>query len=175
MTTDRPDAVKLVHVVARGANGVIGSEGDLPWRLPSDLKRFKAVTLGKPIVMGRKTWQSLPRKPLPGRANIVVSRTMAGAEGAEVFDDLWHALEAARAAAIQAGVDEVCVIGGAQLYAQTLDQADRLYLTEVELSPDGSARYPEIEEGAWREVHRERVEPGPGDDAPFTLRVLERA
>ena len=167
--------VKLVHVVARGANGVIGQEGDLPWRLPSDLKRFKAVTLGKPVVMGRKTWESLPRKPLPGRANIVVSTTLTEAEGAEVFDDLWHGLEAARAAAIQAGVEEVCVIGGAQLYSQTLDKADRLYLTEVELSPGGSARYPQIDEEAWREVHRERVEPGEGDDAAFTLRVLERA
>lgn len=166
--------VKLVHVVARGANGVIGREGDLPWRLKSDLQRFKQITLGKPVVMGRKTWESLPRKPLPGRPNIVVSTTMAEAAGAEVFDNPWHGLEAARAAAIQAGVDEVCVIGGAQLYALTLEKADRLYLTEVELSPDGGAVYPDIDEAHWREVRRERVEPGEDDDAAFTVRVLDR-
>ncbi|TGY88265.1 dihydrofolate reductase [Marinicauda algicola] len=167
-------AVKLVHVVARGRNGVIGREGDLPWKLRSDLKRFRQITMGKPVVMGRRTWESLPRKPLPGRPNIVVSTTLADAEGAEVFDDPWHALEAARAAAIQAGVDEVCIIGGAQLYALTLERADRLYLTEVDLAPQGSAVYPDIDESAWREVHRERHEPGEGDDAAFTLRVLDR-
>lgn len=166
--------VKLVHVVARGRNGVIGREGDLPWRLKSDLKRFKQVTLGKPVVMGRKTWESLPRKPLPGRPNLVVSTTLAEAEGAEVFSDPWHALEAARAAAIQAGVDEVCIIGGAQLYALTLERADRLYLTEVDLAPEGTAVYPEIDEAEWTETSRERIEPGEGDDAAFTLRVLDR-
>ena len=158
MTTDRRDSVKLAFVVARGSNGVIGAGGDLPWRLKSDLKRFKRITMGKPIVMGRKTWESLPRKPLPGRANIVVSR----------------ALEAARAAAIQAGVDEVCVIGGAQLYDLLLEKADRLYLTEVDLAPEGDAHFPDLDESLWIETSAERVEPGEGDDAAFTLRVLDR-
>ncbi|PWE17860.1 dihydrofolate reductase [Marinicauda salina] len=166
--------MKLAFVVARGSNGVIGAGGDLPWRLRSDLKRFKEITMGKPIVMGRKTWESLPRKPLPGRANIVVSRSLREAEGAEVFDDVRHALEAARAAAVQAGAGEVCVIGGAQLYDLLLEKADRLYLTEVDLAPEGDAVFPDIDESGWTETSAERVEPGEGDDAAFTLRVLDR-
>jgi dihydrofolate reductase len=168
------DPVKLVHVVARARNGVIGLDGELPWRLKSDLKQFKQVTLGKPVVMGRKTWESLPRKPLPGRPNLVVSRSLASAEGAEVFDNPWHALEAARAAALQAGVDEVCIIGGAQLYGLTLDRTDRLYLTEVELEPNGGTVYPDLDGSEWTEVYRERFEAGPEDDAPFTLTILDR-
>jgi dihydrofolate reductase len=165
---------RLVLVAARGRNGVIGSEGDLPWRIPSDLKRFKAVTLGKPLVMGRKTWDSLPRKPLPGRANIVVSRTVSALEGAEVFASPQAALDAARAAARETGAGEVCVIGGAALYAALIGQADRLYLTEVDLAPSGEARFPAIDEAEWTETAREEVAAGEGDDAGFVLRTLDR-
>lgn len=166
---------KLVFVVAVGRNGVIGRDGDLPWRIPSDLKRFKQVTLGKPVVMGRKTWDSLPRKPLPGRPNFVISRSLGQADGADVFAEPAAALAAARASAQALGVDEVCLIGGAQLYRDLLDQADRLYLTEVELEPEGDAVFPALEASVWREVSAERVAAGPGDDAGFTLRVLDRA
>ena len=164
----------LAAVVAVAKNGVIGRDGDLPWRIPSDLKRFKEITLGKPVIMGRKTWDSLPRKPLPGRANLVVSRTLPGAEGAQVFCDLEEAVSAARREAQATGVDEICLIGGARLYAALLDRTRRIYLTEVDLEPEGDAYFPDIDPKAWREVRCERVDPGPRDEAGFTLRVLER-
>lgn len=168
------DMTRLAAVVAVAKNGVIGRDGDLPWRIPSDLKRFKAVTLGKPVVMGRKTWESLPRKPLPGRANIIVSRTLPAAEGATVCASVEAALAAAETAAREAGADEICLIGGARLYADLLDQTERLYFTEVDLAPEGDARFPDLDPGQWREVSAERVEAQPGDDAGFTLRILER-
>jgi dihydrofolate reductase len=166
---------RIAFVVARGANGVIGSDGDLPWRLSSDLKRFKAITSGKPIIMGRKTWESLPRRPLPGRLNIVVTR-QAGyrAEGGVVVGEPGDALKAAFEQARSDGVDEVCVIGGAQIYAAMMGLADRLYLTEVEASPAGDTVLPEIIETAWHEVAREPFPAGPGDDHAFVLRTLDR-
>jgi dihydrofolate reductase len=165
---------RLAAVVAVAKNGVIGRDGDLPWRIPSDLKRFKAVTLGKPVVMGRKTWDSLPRKPLPGRPNFVVSRTLSTADGATVFTETDAALEAARAAAEELGVEEVCLIGGARLYADLLDQTDRIYFTEVDLEPEGDAVFPALDPAVWREVETEHVAPQPGDDAGFTVRILDR-
>jgi dihydrofolate reductase len=166
---------KVALVVARGRNGVIGAEGDLPWRLPSDLRQFKAHTLGKPVIMGRKTWETLPFKPLPGRANIVVTR-QAGyrAEGAFVAGDLGEAFDEAFMRADMEKIGEVCVIGGAQIYAATIGQADLLYLTEVEAEPEGEARFPDFDEGDWREVRREAFEAGPQDDCGFTFRLLER-
>lgn len=166
--------IKLAIVVAVAKNGVIGRDGDLPWRIPSDLKRFKQVTLGKPVVMGRKTWDSLPRKPLPGRANFVISRSLSAAAGASVFADVDACLAEARGAAIEAGVDEVCLIGGAQLYANLLPRVDRIYLTEVDLEPEGDAGFPALSPDDWREVSAETVKPADGDDAGFTLRVLDR-
>lgn len=163
---------RIALVAARAENGVIGREGDLPWRIASDLKRFKALTMGKPVVMGRKTWDSLPRRPLPGRANLVVSRTLHSVDGADLFRDVETALKAAAALAGARG--EVCVIGGAQIYAEALPQADRLYLTEVALRPEGDARFPELDRSEWVEISAERVEPDAADDAGFTLRVLDR-
>ena len=175
---DAPDASDpvLSLVVARAKNGVIGRDGDLPWRIPSDLKRFRQITRGKPVVMGRRTWESLPRKPLPDRPNLVVSTTLApeDAPGAEVFGDVWHALEAARTAAAIAGVNEICVIGGATLYGLLAERAYRIYVSEVDLEPEGDAVFPELDESDWREVSADRIEPGEGDDAGLTLRVLER-
>ena len=165
---------RLAAVVAVARNGVIGRRGDLPWRIPSDLKRFKAVTLGKPVVMGRKTWESLPRKPLPGRPNIVVSRTLAETDGVTVCTGVDAALDAAEIAARQAGVDEICLIGGARLYADLLDRTDRLYLTEIDLEPDGDAVFPNLDADEWREVKAERVQAQPGDEAGFTARILDR-
>ncbi|WP_417491251.1 dihydrofolate reductase [Maricaulis sp.] len=166
---------RICLIVARGRNGVIGSDGDLPWRLSSDLKHFKAVTSGKPIIMGRKTWDSLPRRPLPGRLNIVVTRQADFiAEGGQVAGDLTAALAHALAQAHLDEVDEVFVIGGAQIYAAALDHAHRLYITEVDAEPDGDVAFPAIDASAWAEVSRTVCEAGAGDDHGFVCRVLER-
>ncbi len=165
---------KLTLVVAVARNGVIGRDGVLPWRLSSDMKRFKAATMGKPVLMGRKTWESLPKKPLPGRQNLVLTRDANFvAEGAWVYTDLAAMLAAARAMTEAEGVEEACVIGGAQLYNAVLPQADRIVLTEVNLSPEGDARL-DLDLTQWRQVSREHVERGPNDDADFVVRVLER-
>ena len=165
---------KLTLVVAVAKNGVIGRDGDLPWRLSSDLKRFKAATMGKPVLMGRKTWESLPRKPLPGRQNLILTRhANFVADGAWVYTDLAAMLAAGRTMAQSAGVEEACVIGGAQLYNAVLPEADRIILTEVNLAPEGDARLA-LDLASWREVSREHVERGEKDDADFVVRVLER-
>ena len=166
---------KLTLVLAIAKNGVIGREGGLPWRLSSDLKRFKAATMGKPVLMGRKTWESLPRKPLPGRQNLVLSRDgNFRAEGGWSYTALDAMLAAGSAMARVEGADEVCVIGGAHLFAQTLPLADRIVLTEVQLEPDGETRL-KLDVSRWREVSREDVAAGPNDDADFVVRVLEKA
>jgi len=136
-------------VVAMAENHVIGINNTLPWHLPEDLKHFKAMTLGKPVVMGRKTWDSIGR-PLPGRRNIVVTRNADwSADGAEVA----HSLDAALALA--GGVEEICVIGGAELYRQAIDAADRLLVTEVGLTVAGDAFFPVIDRSRWQETARE--------------------
>ena len=167
-------SVRLTLVVAVAKNGVIGREGALPWRLRSDLRRFKAATMGKPVLMGRKTWESLPKRPLPGRENLVLTRDPNfRAEGARVYTDLAAMLAAGRAIAAASGADESAVIGGAQIYAATLALADRVILTEVDLAPQGDARL-ELDLSRWREVSREQVAKAEGDDADFVVRVLER-
>lgn len=166
---------KLTLVVAVAKNRVIGRDGALPWRLSSDMKRFKAATMGKPVLMGRKTWDSLPKKPLPGRQNLILTRDADfKADGAWVYTDLSAMLAAARAMAEAAGVGEACVIGGAQLYNAVLPLADRILLTEVNLTPEGDARL-DLDLSQWREVSRETVAAGPNDDADFVVRTLERA
>lgn len=167
-------AIALALVAARARNGVIGRDNDLPWRIRSDLKRFKEITLGKPVIMGRKTWDSLPRKPLPGRVNIVVSRTAKALDGAIICPSLETAIDVARDEARSAGVNEVCLIGGAQLYEAALDFADKLYLTDVALEPEGDAYFPDIVAGHWREIAREDHRAAEGDDADFVLRTLVR-
>ncbi len=164
----------LVLIAARGRNGVIGAAGGLPWRLGSDLKRFRAATLGQPVVMGRRTWESLG-KPLPGRANIIVSRASAATPvpGAWVFSDLECALAAAAGMARRVE-GHVCVIGGGQLYAETIGRADRLILTEVDAAPEGDAWFPPFEEAAFAEVERVALPPGPKDDHAFIVRTLDR-
>jgi dihydrofolate reductase len=166
----------LALVVARARNGVIGREGKLPWRLKSDMALFKAVTWDKPVIMGRKTWDSLPKKPLPGRLNIVLSRDGAFApETALVCERFQEAVDIGREHAEEDGAEEVCVIGGAALYALALPKARRLYLTEVEADVEGDAHFPAFDEGAWREVRRDPHPASENDEYPFTLRVLERA
>lgn len=165
----------LALVVARGANGVIGRDGELPWRLRSDLQRFKAITIGKPCIMGRKTWESLPLKPLPGRLNLVLSRDLSfEAKGAVVVTGLDEALSMAREHAADDGVTEICVIGGAGLFEAALSRARRLYITEVEAAPEGDVRFPDFNEADWTEISREPHEAGEKDDHAFVFRVLER-
>jgi dihydrofolate reductase len=161
--------------VARARNGVIGRDGALPWRLKSDLAIFRAVTMGKPVIMGRKTWESLPKKPLPGRTNIVLTRDGSfEAKGALVCEDFSEAVQIAREQAEEDGRDEVCVIGGASLFELALKRAGRLYLTEVEADVEGDVRLAAIDESRWREVRREHHAAGEGDDHPFTFRLLEK-
>ncbi|HEY0927306.1 dihydrofolate reductase [Brevundimonas sp.] len=169
----------LVLVVARGANGVIGRDGDLPWRLRSDLQRFKAITIGKPCIMGRKTWESLPLKPLPGRLNVVVTRDEGygedgEAKGALVVTNLDEAIEIAREQAEEDGVEEVCVIGGAALFEAVLPRAKRLYITEVDAAPDGDVHFPAFDPVCWTEVSAEAHPAGEKDDHAFVFKVFER-
>ncbi len=161
---------RVVFVVAMDRNNLIGKDGGLPWHISSDLKRFKEITLGKPIIMGRKTWESLPKRPLPGRHNIVITRDHAyKADGASVVTSP----EAARAAAGTAA-DEIAVIGGAEIFRLFLPLAERIYLTEVDLDASGDTVFPSIDQSNWREVSRAFHPRGPKDSASFTLRVLER-
>lgn len=167
-------APKLTLVVAVAKNGVIGRGGQLPWRLSSDMKRFKAATMGKPVLMGRKTWGSLQVRPLPGRQNLVLTRDANfKADGAWVYTDVAAMIAAGLAMAEAARAAEVCIIGGAQLYQATLAQAERMVLTEVNLEPEGDA-FLKFDRNGWREISVEHVERGPKDDADFTVRVLER-
>jgi dihydrofolate reductase len=165
---------KLALVVARGTNNVIGVDGDLPWKLSSDLRRFKAITMGKPVIMGRKTWASIGRA-LPGRPNLVVTRDTAfQAEGASVWSNLEVAIAAGLAMAKAHVLDEVCIIGGGELYAQSIGLADRLYITEVDAAPKGDVVFPDVPEALWHETQCEDFLAGPKDDHAFTLRVFER-
>ena len=153
----------LSLIVALAENRVIGLDDRMPWHLPGDFKYFKATTLGKPIIMGRKTWDSLGR-PLPGRLNLVVSRQPGlQLDGAEVFASLEDAIVRADQWAREQGVDELMLIGGAQLYAQGLEKGlvDRLYLTRVEMNPQGDAWFPEVDEGVWKKVSSQQ---GPAEE-----------
>ncbi|MDX2276410.1 MAG: dihydrofolate reductase [Hyphomonadaceae bacterium] len=166
---------KLTLVVAVARNGVIGRDGALPWRLKSDMARFKAATMGKPVLMGRKTWDSLFVRPLPGRKNLVLTRDASfRPKEAWAFTKLDAFLAAGRAMAEEMGVDEYAVIGGSLLYAETLPLADRLRYTEVALDPEGDARFPKLDPAQWIETSREEVTAGAGDEADFAVRVLDR-
>jgi dihydrofolate reductase len=168
----RPVAVVLVAAVAE--NRVIGRDNALPWRLKSDMRRFRERTWGKPVVMGRKTFQSMGT-PLPGRTNIVVSRDRGfTAPGVVVAPDLRAALETARGDALRRETDEIVVIGGAEIYAQTLPIADRLDLTLVKGRPEGSICFPLIDTQAWRETERSEHKAGPEDAADFSFVAYER-
>jgi dihydrofolate reductase len=168
----RPIALVLVAAVAE--NGVIGRDNTLPWRLKSDLRRFRARTWGKPIVMGRKTFQSLS-KPLPGRTNIVVSRDRNfSAPGVVVAADVRAALETARGDALRRGADAIAVIGGAEIYAETLPIADRLDFTLVKARPEGNVRFPPIDLQTWREIERSEHKAEAGDAADFAFITYER-
>ncbi len=139
-------------VLAMASNGVIGDKGGIPWRVPEDMKRFKALTMGKPIIMGRKTWDSFPKRPLPGRTNIVITRDRHWrADGAVVV----HALDDALALAQQENPHEIAIIGGAEIYWAALPRATRIHLTEVHLDAEGDRRMPPFDPKIWREAARE--------------------
>jgi dihydrofolate reductase len=166
--------MKTVLVVAVGENGVIGRDGTLPWHLRSDLQHFKRLTLDKPVIMGRKTYQSIGR-PLPQRTNIVVTRDAGfAAPGVLVARDLATAFALARADAEKRGTDEIMVIGGSDIFAATMANADRLEVTLVHASPTGDVSFPAIDPKLWREVARAHHARGPHDDCDFTTLTYER-
>ncbi len=167
------EPVRIVFVVACAQNGVIGVDGKLPWHISADLQHFKRMTLGKPVVMGRKTYESIGR-PLPRRTNIVVTRDANWrAEGVTMANDVATALALAYEDAHRVGVDEVAVIGGAEIYRQTLPQAARIYLTEVHRDYPGDAKLA-ISRDGWRETARED-HAAEGDQPAFSFVTLERA
>ncbi len=158
----------ITLIVAVSTNNVIGTDGDLPWRLSDDLKRFKAVTMGKPIVMGRKTYESIGR-PLPGRQNIVITRQDEfTADGCDVVQSTAEAVEVA------GGADEVMVIGGSQIYVAFLPLADRIYLTRVHTEVEGDAFFPPLDETKWRESASESFEADESNDYACTVTRLSR-
>lgn len=167
--------ILLVLVVAVADNDVIGQGGRLPWRLRSDMQRFRTITWGQPIIVGRKTYLSFTRQPLPGRTNIVVSRDPNFAvAGALVTSSLDAALEVARGDALRRKVDTIAVLGGADIYAQTIARADRMIVTRVHLQPDGDTKFPAIDPTVWEEVQRTEYDAGPDDEADYALHVYER-
>jgi dihydrofolate reductase len=168
------DPVRIAFVVAAGENAVIGRDGHLPWRLPSDLKRFRQLTLGKPVIMGRKTYQSIG-KPLDGRDNIVLTRQPDFRPvGVHVVGDMEQALELGRRLARARGVEEIAVIGGAEVFRAALAVTDRIYLTRVKGAPEGTTRLDALDPKIWRETAREAMPQGPGDQYGADFIVLER-
>jgi dihydrofolate reductase len=166
--------MEIVLIAAVADNGVIGSQGAIPWRLRTDQQRLKAMTMGKPVVMGRKTFVSLKR-PLPGRTNIVVTRDAHfRAAGAVVTTSFAAARAVARADALRRQVTEIAVIGGAEIYAQWSGIADRLEITEVHIRPEGDTRFAAIDTAVWEEVARERYSAGPDDSADFSYVTYRR-
>ena len=161
--------METVLIVAVADNGVIGAGGAIPWRLKTDLQRFKAMTMGKPVVMGRKTFLSL-RAPLPGRTNIVLTRDGDfRAPGAVVTTSLSAARQVATGDALRRFVTEIAVIGGAEIYAQWMGLADRLEVTEVHARPEGDTRFAPIDKAVWKEVARLEPKRGPDDSADFSF------
>ena len=156
-------------IVAAAENGVIGRQGELPWRLSDDLRRFKSVTMGKPIVMGRKTWESIGRA-LPGRQNIVITRQRDfTADGCDVVSSVEEAMTVA------GGAEEIMIIGGSEIYALFLPHAGRLYLTRVHADIEGDARLPDLELDAWHLVSEEPHAADDRNEFDVTFRVYERA
>jgi dihydrofolate reductase len=168
--------MQIVLIAILAENGVIGRGGGMPWRLKSDMRHFRALTLGKPVVMGRKTYHSLSLKPLPGRTNIVVSRDKDfSLPGAIVARSLEAALEAARGDALRRGVESIMVIGGANIYAQAMPLAQRLEITHAHLTADGDTAFPPIDPAVWRQSARTEHPAGPDDDAPYDVATYIRA
>ncbi|WP_312846770.1 dihydrofolate reductase [Stappia sediminis] len=165
---------EIVLIAAVADNDVIGAGNDMPWRLPSDLRRFKRLTVGRPVIMGRKTFQSIG-KPLPDRPNIVVTRDASfDAKGADVVATVEAAIELARRLARDGGADSVIVMGGGEIYRATIALADRLEITRVHAMPEGDTHFPDIDAGQWRETAREGPERGEKDSAEVTYLTYRR-
>ena len=174
MTAGRSAAPEIVFVLAVAENGVIGRNNEIPWRLKADMQRFRALTIGKPVVMGRKTFLSLKR-PLPGRTNIVMTRDANfSAPGAVVATSLAAAFDVARGDALRRSVSEIAVIGGADVYAQWLDRADRLEITEVHARPEGDTWFARPDSAIWQEAARERHAAAAGDSADYSYVTFRR-
>lgn len=169
-------SVPLALVAAVGSNGVIGAGDALPFRLPSDLRHFRALTLGKPLLMGRKTFRSIGR-PLPGRESIVVTRDsdFRAPAGVHIAHGVEAALDLAQRRAAAMSAEEIIVAGGGMLYAALLPLSERLHLTLVDLAPQGDVFFPTVDWTQWREAERLRPPRGKGDEADFTFVRYERA
>lgn len=165
--------MRIALVVAVARNGVIGRAGGLAWKISDDLKHFREVTLGKPVIMGRKTFDSIGR-PLPQRINIVVTRRAEPINGALIAPSIEEAVRLGADAAAQLNAEEICVIGGAEIYAQTLPLATRLYLTEVEAEIDGDAYFPEIAPALWSRQAIGRAERSSRNEHSAAFFVLDR-
>lgn len=164
--------ITLLAAVAE--NGVIGRDNDLPWRLRTDLRRFRQITWGKPLIMGRRNWESIGR-PLPGRETVVLSRQPGfGPPGAHVACAWEDARAQAAALASRMGVDEICVVGGAEIYRLALPETDRMHLTRVHARPAGDVLFPRFDGDRWTEIWRESHPAGGGDEYPFTFVELSR-
>lgn len=165
---------KIALVVAVAENGVIGADGDMPWKLSTDLKRFKAITMGKPMVMGRKTFDSIG-KPLPGRTTIVVTRDKEWQfPGVVAVNSVENAVNVANEIAVSHGQEEICVVGGGEIYRQTMPIADALHYTIVHAEPQGDTVFPDIDPSVWKEERREEVPVGQKDSAATTYILFSR-
>jgi dihydrofolate reductase len=170
-----PDRIGVRLVAAIGRNGELGFENRLLFRLKADMANFRKVTAKTPLVMGRKTWESFPKRPLPNRPNIIASRNLEfEAPGAFVYSSIPPALAAARAMAAKAGIPEVSVIGGAEIWAQSFAFATDMTLTEVEAVREADVFFPAFDRKDWREVSATRFEPDADNEAAFTIRELTR-
>lgn len=164
----------MAMIAAVGANGVIGAGNAIPWRLPTDFAHFKRTTMGKPLIMGRKTFESIG-KPLPGRTNIVVtSQQDYRPDGVIVIGSLAAALDRAQAIAAAEGADEVMVGGGGEIYREAMPLADRLYITHVEAAPAGDVRFPDIDPAVWTVVEEPPIARTERDSANFRVKVYVR-
>jgi len=162
--------VSIIAIVA--ANGVIGRDNTLPWRMSTDLKRFKALTMGHHMIMGRKTFDSIGRRPLPGRPHVIVTRTDAPIEGVQIARSIDEALHIAQAA----GDTEPFICGGADIYRQSLHRANRMYITQIHAEVEGDTYFPEFDDvNEWKLVDREDFEADEKNDYPFSFLTYERA
>ncbi|MGL3605164.1 dihydrofolate reductase [Rhizobium sp. G187] len=167
--------IKTAIIVAVAKSGVIGRDGDMPWRLSTDLKRFKALSMGKPLIMGRKTFESFGSKPLPGRPHVIVSRNATFAmPGVETVRSVEEGVERGRELARAAGVDEICVIGGGEIYRQTLPLADVLCVTHVEADLEGDTHFPAIDDAVFEMVSEMQIPAGPVDNYPTRYAIYRR-
>ena len=172
--TDQKDNIHIFLIAAVAENNVIGANGDMCWKIKSELQYFKKTTVGYPVIHGRKSFESLGA-PLPGRANIVITRDQNyAADGITVVHTLDDAIRLAKEIATKEGKDGVFIAGGAEIYRATLPMAEKLYLTEVHMAPAGETLFPAFDRSLWRETKREFHAAQQGESADYTITVLER-